>query len=277
MQPNWPGEILWSRVLEHLVAGLALSFAVLLAVYLLALAIGARIAASLADRARHPLAWGSALVAGSATFAFLPMTLLGRWNAFVQPLSPVSPALARPSALRWWTLSLVHSVYLEGASCLLMGAAFPLLIAAVVRQRGAGRSVGTLYAANTLAGVVGSFVTGFVLLPALGVERSLGALALASALASALVALLARLGPRGLALPTVATLAIGVTLLTLAPDHFRSVYLRATPLFVREGTTTSVAVLQRTTFDQPTWRELATPGVSMSDTRFVSRRYMSPA
>ena len=42
----------------------------------------------------------------------------------------------------------------------------------------------------------------------------------------------------------------------------------------REGATTTAVVSQRFEFGLPSHRELLTPGVSMSDTRFSARRYM---
>jgi spermidine synthase len=71
----------------------------------------------------------------------------------------------------------------------------------------------------------------------------------------------------------VSALALGWT----APkDQFRRNYLAGPQAdYVREGTTTSIAVVSHSSFvGSMTWRELRTPGVSMSDTRFSSRRYM---
>jgi spermidine synthase len=268
-------EVLWSRVLEHLVASLALSFAVLLAVYLVALAIGARLATRLADRVANPLAWATGLVSGSAALVFAPLVLLPRWNAFVAPMTAIPPDLVRTSVATWWTSSLVHSLYLEAGSCLLMGAAFPMVAAAVVRAGSAGRTMGVLYAANTLAGVVGAFTTGFVLLPALGVERTFAVLAISCAAVSTLVAFWARLKGSQLVVPSLATLGVALAAALLPADHFRNLYLRAAPEFVVEGTTTSVAVVKQAKFGEDSWLELKTPGVSMSDTRFGSRRYMA--
>jgi spermidine synthase len=52
--------------------------------------------------------------------------------------------------------------------CLLLGLSFPLLLNLATQEGGVGTSVGGIYAANTLGTVLGSVVTGFLVLPALG-------------------------------------------------------------------------------------------------------------
>ena len=75
----------------------------------------------------------------------------------------------------------------------LMGATLPLLTEAVARGGWApGRTVGVLYAANTLGAVLGAALVGFVLIPQLGV-RSANFVAVAIDLIIAIVLTLAAL------------------------------------------------------------------------------------
>src|SRR5262249_47989304 len=67
----------------------------------------------------------------------------------------------------------------------LMGLTFPLLLVRVARYAEVGRWVGRLTAVNTLGAVVGSLATGCLLLPWLGSQRSLIAIALGFAAAGA--------------------------------------------------------------------------------------------
>jgi spermidine synthase len=69
----------------------------------------------------------------------------------------------------------------------LMGLTFPLLLQRVASYSGVGSWVGRLTSINTLGAVVGALGTGYLLLPALGSERSLLAIGLGFA-ASALLA-----------------------------------------------------------------------------------------
>jgi spermidine synthase len=59
-----------------------------------------------------------------------------------------------------------------------MGTSFPLLLSAVARRRTVARDVAKLTIANTSGTILGSIVTGYVVLPLLGSQRSLQAIAL---------------------------------------------------------------------------------------------------
>ena len=60
----------------------------------------------------------------------------------------------------------------------LLGAAFPLALRLAADARHVGRDVGAVVALNTIGGIAGAVVTGFVLVPALGLVRTLASLAL---------------------------------------------------------------------------------------------------
>ncbi len=62
-----------------------------------------------------------------------------------------------------------------------LGAAFPAAARLVAGAAHVGRDVGSVAAVNTAGGVAGSLFTGFVLVPRLGLVRSIGALALGGA------------------------------------------------------------------------------------------------
>ncbi|WP_157572263.1 fused MFS/spermidine synthase [Hydrogenophaga taeniospiralis] len=56
---------------------------------------------------------------------------------------------------------------------LAMGMTTPLLVAAVTRNKGLGDSVGLLYGANTLGAAAGALLTGYLILPVLGIQKTL--------------------------------------------------------------------------------------------------------
>jgi spermidine synthase len=65
-----------------------------------------------------------------------------------------------------------------------MGLTFPLLLARIAQRPNVGELVGKLTSVNTLGAVVGSLVTGYLVLPYLGSQRSLLAIAIVYALAA---------------------------------------------------------------------------------------------
>ena len=74
-------------------------------------------------------------------------------------------------------LRFLCAFYLLILPCVLLGISFPLLLNLASEGGGVGASVGGVYAANTLGTVVGSVLTGFLVLPFLGSHATLQAAA----------------------------------------------------------------------------------------------------
>ena len=274
-------EVLWSRVHHHFSMGQVASFAVLLAVFLVFLSLGSWLTTPLADRPRRPLVPAALLLAATGPAAVAPILLADRWAELFNRLLPSIRGVHRAAPGEALALALASSVFLEALACTLMGAAFPLLAAAAVRQGDAGRATGGLYAANTLAGVAGSVLAGFVLLPLLGVQTGLLLLAGVAALVGLAALLTLRPLPRGpVAVAGCAVAALAVVAVALPGDHLRSAYFASfhgadvSIEELREGTTTTAAVARRQRYGQPAYLQLLTPGVTMSDTQVGAQRYM---
>ena len=92
----------------------------------------------------------------------------------------------------------------------LMGLTFPLLLQRVARTATVGHLVGRLTAVNTIGAVLGSMATGYLILPALGAQKTLGAVALVLAIAGAATArsLSSRRWPLGLAAAALAAVLL---------------------------------------------------------------------
>jgi len=272
-------EVVWSRLIHHWAANYATSFSMLLAVYLAFVALGARLAAKLADRVREPLATAAWILMATGTLAFVPVLFansvphaIGEWVAQLSgDTARVGPGPALLS-------SLLNALFLETLPCLLMGAGLPFVAAMAVREGSAGKGTGRLYAANTLAGVLGSILAGFLMMPALGLQRALWLFASIAVLAGgAVIWRLSVTDPRRrvAAALLVTTLIAGG--LTVPGDYLRRAYFADTGLRiikVREGATTTAAGAVALEFGEPSYLELLTPGVAMSGTDQAARRYM---
>jgi spermidine synthase len=127
---------------------------------------------------------------------FIVFTLAGIWGADSSAIdrtvsnaigafrsAATNDQLASPSALTelWFNL---RPMLLEIAlPALLMGFSFPLGNALIQHaEQSVGRRAGALYLANTAGAVAGSIMTGFVLLPWLGLQASATVLMLAAAI-----------------------------------------------------------------------------------------------
>ncbi|MFZ5479646.1 MAG: fused MFS/spermidine synthase [Myxococcota bacterium] len=151
-------ESVWGREL-HLVFGTSqFAIATVLAAFMTGLALGGAIATRLVHRVTRPLRVYAALEAVVALYA-----LVFPWvRAAIEPLylsldlGPVAFGVAQ--------FALVTLALLVPTTC--MGATLPLL----VRFVGRADVVGRLYALNTGGAVVGTWLAGFFLLPALHVR-----------------------------------------------------------------------------------------------------------
>lgn len=201
-------EILWYRVIGVLVKDSPYAFSTVLAVYLLGIAFGSR--AIHRYMARNPEANRrdlfyilQFLIGLSVLLTFAGYYHLSRHApigdltrlAFSSDLHPSLDLLSqRPGLSLFQHAFLLLDVFLWPLAflfvpTLFMGASFPLISAlALSRRGGEGRAVGTTYCFGVFGNVLGALLTGFVLLPLAGTERTV--------LAFALLGLMFGLAPR---------------------------------------------------------------------------------
>ena len=267
-------EVVWFRFLLAFTAADSWTFAVMLAVVLLGIGLGGLVASVLLGRrpdahgwaALAPLLAGFGVVASYASFlsvvpplgATVLFTIAGYFRLAVPLMLPV---------------------------CLLSGVLFTLLGRALHAQLGEStRSAGMLTLANTVGAAAGALVSGFLLLPVLGVERSLFALAClygVVALLSLGPALLPRervgLGLAGaLFLVALALFPFGLMQRQYVPRvvaRWSSESYR--PIAYEEGLTETVMITRRDSFARPESYRLITNGMAMSGTNYVGRRFMA--
>lgn len=184
-------ELVWIRQFSHLLGGTSYAISTVLAAFMGGLALGSRYFGPRADRTDRPLALYAKLELGIALLGgLIYLILLGAPGAYAA-LGGVLPAPA---------LALLR-VLIAGALILpptfLMGGTLPVLSRVIItRGDRLGRGLGLLYAVNTFGAVLGCFLTGFVLIAALGLGGStLLAVLLNLAIAGAVWLLDRRLSP----------------------------------------------------------------------------------
>jgi len=281
-------EIVWFRHLTALVGSYRTVLSLILTVILVGIWLGSMAGGWLARRVGRP-----ALLYLLSQALFVASTLAGLARADikvvleeqVQAYLPFlfSEGLRRDLLLLGLTLKVV--VRELAVPALLMGFAYPLANATVQDAEPAvGRRAGALYLANTVGAVAGALVTGFLLLPALGMQRTVTVLAGVAALGLLPLYAAARraAAPAGRTRPVTAAFALSGAAAAVAigawvalpPDHLvtRTHHLRPneTRLTVSEGLTEIVAV----TALPGEGRTLVTNGHSMSGTSMISQRYM---
>jgi spermidine synthase len=260
-------EVVWLRFLVLFLNDTELAFAWMLAGVLTGIALGALLGSALArdDRAHARLA----------------------------PLLAFATALLAVASYRAELLLMTRSFHLDQTA---LGLALPLTLPVAIASgwlftalgSGLCEALGDAPAAtsrnalaNTLGGGLGSLLTGFWLLPQLGIERALFALSLVLALAGCLwlfdrrLSLLMRFAPA-----TAAALA-----LALFPFHgLYPVFVGASVgrwmrpgdelVSVREGALATFSHVVHKLHGAPLFDQLATNAYSMSVNDFAARRYM---
>jgi spermidine synthase len=156
---------------------------------MLGLAVGSRSAARSAWLRRAPLTAYSGLELGIALYALAFPLLVGALEA----LYPALFRLLEGHPLALSAARFVLAFVLLLPPTFLMGASLPAMAEAVVAPPGQlARRVAWLYALNTVGGVAGTLVAGFLLIEHLGVTRSLYVGSAGSALVAAAAFALAR-------------------------------------------------------------------------------------
>jgi spermidine synthase len=195
-------EVLWFRLLSHLLGGSTQAFATMLASFLLGITLGSAVAARFArDPARAARGFGAVQI-GIALLSVLAFVLLDSAPALANVLTH---RLGRTAS------DVLVSVAILLPSTLCIGATFPFAVRVLARgPEEASAAAARVYAWNTVGAIVGSVGSGFWLLPAAGFSGTLAATTLTSATIALAAALFA--APRALAL---AAVAAGVLVATL--------------------------------------------------------------
>ncbi|WP_437314163.1 fused MFS/spermidine synthase [Sorangium sp. So ce385] len=199
-------EVVETHLLALLIGNSAYAFGLMLAVFLVCLAIGAARSPALARRHGEGALWRGLVATALALAATTPLwDQLPRLFAFAG--KHVDGWAGREACRALAALAIL------ALPTLCMGTTFPLLLARAAAHADVAARVGRLTSANTLGTIAGSIITGYLILPALGSERALFAIALAFALTAVLAAARARAElPRALA-----AAAAAAALAALAP------------------------------------------------------------
>ncbi|MDC0742118.1 fused MFS/spermidine synthase [Polyangium mundeleinium] len=202
-------EVVETHLLALLIGNSAYAFGLMLAVFLVCLAIGAARSPALAEkRGDRALAFGL----GAAAISL----------ALTMPLWAELPRLflfAGKHVHSWTGRELVRALaalLILAVPTVFLGTTFPLLLHRIASMPDVGARVGRLTVVNTVGTIFGSIITGYVILPVLGSQGTLlgvvAALAIASVLASRVAA-----GEKGSAVTRFALPAAAIVVALVLP------------------------------------------------------------
>ena len=271
-------EVLWSQLVAPFTSTRGAAFAVVLAVYLFGLAAGSALWSRFADRVTDRWSAFGLLVSGAGLLAMLTYATLGAWLPEGQDvLGRWATRVSGSHALGMYGRFLFAAVVIVLPTTLLLGAAFPAAVRLSAHALQAGRSIGRVTAWNLAGAICGTLVVGFVLVPALGLARTLFLLAILAATVGVVATLASPRRSRATAAAAVSLLAVGIVAASLLPRDTLGRLLadaRGGRLdFYAEGIGGTVAVLEQSTPAGP-FRRLYVSGVSNSGDSLASLRYM---
>lgn len=167
-------EVLYTKTLILFIGSSTYAFSLILIIFLLGLALGSWALSFFADRIERGYAYFGVFLGLIGFWLFLTLQFFEKvpfW--YLQILGSYESFEFGATLLAQTFVALLIIL----PATFLMGIVFPLGIKlAAPDLKKFGQGIGTLYSANTLGGVFGSLVAGFVLLPAIGYSRTLTAI-----------------------------------------------------------------------------------------------------
>ena len=211
-------EVSWTRLLVLVIGPTTYAFTIVVASFIIGIALGSAAGARLVRRSSQPVVWLGAMLMMTG----LAASSAGWFAASRLPLT-VAAAVADPNAAFDRIViqhALVIVILLLPMTCAL-GAAFPLALAtAGVARQTIGRDLARVYVSNTVGAIAGALLAGFVLLPAAGLPDTFRAAAVISLLAALGVWVTAsrrfELRARGL-IAAAGAFALGIAVVFLLP------------------------------------------------------------
>jgi len=274
-------EVVWTRILVFGMGSTVYSFSLMLANFLFGITVGGLLIVPFFKR-NFNFRWLLTLFQLGIGIYLIFSIYQSSWilSSFIRPRRMESPIT------EFW-LDMQNASALMLVPTILFGMSFPVLTHLVTqRSKNVGGSLGSIYGINTLGGILGSLVAGYLLLPKLGSQQTLTFLAMLNFLTGALLFATSNFFTgvvrKGMAVSISGLLAF---LLLAMPDNLlQGIFMRnslgkknpETLIYMDEGLTTTVAVFND---DDDIFgikrKSLILNGVNMSASHMDSRKYMT--
>jgi spermidine synthase len=163
-------EVAWTRTLAMIIGSSVYAFSLMLASFLIGIALGSFLFSIIAKRKPVNLLWFTIaeLMIGFAALLMLPV--FGKMpSIFVSVFEIYGQNYIAMEISKFLMCLLVMIV-----PTILLGSLFPMVTQICTRDyTELGHRVGTIYSVNTLGNIGGSFMAGFVLIPQIGIQNSI--------------------------------------------------------------------------------------------------------
>lgn len=163
-------EIIWTRILIFFIGNTVYAFTAMLTTFLIGIALGSLLFSRFADRQKLLVASFGLIEIAIGIYPIVIIYLISRYSdglaLFTHHIRNLQWDYSELRFLRAFILMFIPTF--------LFGATFPVAVRLYSdRYNAIAHSVGNVYSWNTLGSILGSVVTGFFLMPVIGLEKSL--------------------------------------------------------------------------------------------------------
>jgi spermidine synthase len=245
-------EVVWTRLMGLMLGATVYAFSIILAVFLVGLAIGTAAASGMVRGLNPRLALGWSQMFAAAGIAWAAYAI-----ADALPYWPINPQLSKDPVFTF-QIDMARTIWAILPATLFWGASFPFAFGAAAASRGrdSAATVGGVYAANTAGAIFGALMASLVLIPSIGTQNTQRILLIISALSGLIVLIPLMRVARTQALELSAGVAVGLVALSVwgvhkVPDELIAFGRRmgintgmSKILYTAEGRNSSIAVSQ---------------------------------
>ncbi len=160
-------EVIWTRYIALIYGSSTQSFATVLATFLAGLGIGSIIASAYADKIRNKfaaLAFVELVIGTAGMLLVIAFPAMEKWFLYIYFHTSLYSSFMLLLFLVCFAIILVPTM--------LMGTTLSLLSAAYVSADKSGTDLGKLYSVNSFGSIFGAFISGFIIIPLIGLTYS---------------------------------------------------------------------------------------------------------
>jgi len=163
-------ELLWTRILVYFIGVQTYAYTVMLMAFLFGIAFGSIVFARFIDSVDDNVFLFGVVEILIGLFSVVGLLTIGRLGGIIDFFTTSGMITT------WWRYAgakFLSSALFMLVPTVLIGSTFPVVSKIFVNNvKRVSKNIGDIYALNTIGGIFGSILTGFILLPVLGVRRS---------------------------------------------------------------------------------------------------------
>ena len=163
-------QVAWNRIFSLALGSSVYAFSLIVTTFILGLALGAMVFSKWCDGFSDRLYILGLLQAGVGIFALILLPLYGK-IPFLNRLG-YEVFGATFITVQWTNFGIIF--FFLFLPTFMMGGQFPVVVKLIARNFSrVGNNIGNAYAFNTVGAIIGSFVGGFILIPLIGIQKTI--------------------------------------------------------------------------------------------------------